>query len=111
MCDWAFGPGGQESAPDGSWPSTHDPDDGVFFGDRWHFGHVSAVLVFGRCEDAPARLALRGDLVLNPHAERPLPSTFRFPHLRTYALRTGHGAPRMRWSPPTAEPFEIAPQA
>jgi hypothetical protein len=48
VCDWAFGEAAREQAPDGGWHSIHDPAEGVFFGDRWHFGHVSAVLVFGR---------------------------------------------------------------
>jgi hypothetical protein len=107
--DWAFGQGDREQDAEGGWHSTHDPADGVFFGDRWHTAHVSGVLVFGRVDDALGRLFMRGDLIVNPYAERPLADGSPLPHLRTYRLRTNVSPPRMRWAPHVAPPFEIVP--
>ncbi len=109
IADWAFGEADREQDPEGEWHSTHDPSDGTFFGDRWHFGHVSAVLVFGRRDDEEGRLFMRGDLILNPWAEHPLPSNALFPHLRIYRQRSGTEPPRMHWTPMAETPFEITP--
>jgi len=104
---WAYGHGARELDPHGVPRSVHDPYDGAFHGDRYHFAHVSAVLVFGREAEAHDQLLLRGDLLLNPFALHPLPDAWSFPHLRRYRLRKNETPPRMRWTPYDAPPFAL----
>lgn len=107
--DWAFGPAGSEQDPEGGWHTVHDPHEGVFHGDRYHFAHVSGVLVFGREDEDCGQLLLRGDLIVNPVALRPLPEAWSFPLLRRYRLRAQDTPPRMRWTPYDAPPFALVP--
>ncbi|GJM23444.1 MAG: hypothetical protein DHS20C15_33590 [Planctomycetota bacterium] len=104
---WAYGDGDRELDPHGTPRSVHDPHDGAFFGDRYHFSHVSAVLIFGREAETQNQLLLRGDLLLNPFADEPLPDAWSFPQLRHYRLRKNETPPRMRWSPYEAAPFAL----
>ena len=104
---WAYGHGDRELDPHGTPRSVHDPHDGAFFGDRYHFSHVSAVLIFGREAESHDQLLLRGDVLLNPFADEALPEAWSFPQLRRYRVRKNETPARMRWSPYEAAPFAL----
>jgi hypothetical protein len=104
VLDIAFGrsaAGARSDAADG-----RDADGGAFAHDAAQFGAVSALIVFGRQDTESGELLLRGDLIVNPHADQPLPPEASLPLLRRCELdpvAAGAAGPagaqrRVRWS-------------
>jgi len=83
-----------------------DARGGLFCDAAGELAHVSAVIVFGRVDTPGGELRLRGELLLNPCATRPLAAAAAFPRLRSYG--PDPAAPgRVRWLGPPPGDFAL----
>jgi len=85
VLDWGFG----SPARNG----RRDARGGALFCDKLELAHLSAVLVLGRIETGTGQVALRGELILNPFADRSLPDALRAGRLRLFHLNDTGGVP------------------